>query len=82
MVAHHIILRPGWQIVIDILVLCTQFKDPVIFSGSLRTNLDPFDQYSEGELWDSIEHAHMREFVRSIPEGLDYEVGEGGEALR
>ena len=57
-------------------------QDPVIFSGSLRTNLDPFNQYSENELMDAIEHAHLKGFVRSISAGLDYEVGEGGEALR
>lgn len=58
------------------------FQDPVLFSGSMRMNLDPFDQYNEEQLWDSLEHAHLKEFVRSVPSQLEYEVGEGGINLR
>ena len=59
---------------------CSQ--DPVIFSGSLRMNLDPFDQYSDGQLWSALEHAHLKVFVQSLGAGIDYECGEGGQNLR
>ncbi|XP_013389987.1 multidrug resistance-associated protein 1 [Lingula anatina] len=56
-------------------------QDPVLFSGSLRMNLDPFDQYSDNDIWNALEHSHLNGFVRSLPEGLQYECNEGGENL-
>jgi len=56
-------------------------QDPVLFSGSLRMNLDPFDQYSDDQIWNALEHAHLKEFVSSLPAGLQYECGEGGQNL-
>lgn len=30
-------------------------QDPVLFSGSLRFNLDPFDEKSDNEMWNALE---------------------------
>ena len=57
-------------------------QDPVLFSGSLRMNLDPFDAYSDKQIWLALEHAHLKDFVRSLPAALQYECGEGGQNLR
>ncbi len=54
----------------------------MLFSGTLRRNLDPFSAYSDAALWTVLEHAHLKSFVSGLSEGLQYEVGEGGEALR
>ncbi|GAB1607313.1 multidrug resistance-associated protein 1-like isoform X1 [Argonauta hians] len=56
-------------------------QDPVLFSGTLRMNLDPFDQYTDSQLWKALEHSHLNEFVRSQPKGLLHECSEGGENL-
>ncbi|OAD61579.1 Multidrug resistance-associated protein 1 [Eufriesea mexicana] len=56
-------------------------QDPVLFSGSLRINLDPFNCYTDDEVWRALEHAHLKSFIRSLPNGLLYEVSEGGENL-
>ena len=53
-----------------------------MFSGSLRRNLDPFSSYTDTDLWTALEHGHLKSFVTGLSEGLMYEVGEGGEALR
>ncbi|CAG0924587.1 unnamed protein product [Notodromas monacha] len=57
-------------------------QDPVLFSGSLRMNLDPFMTNDDATLWSSLEHAHLKSFVKSLPNGLDHEVSEGGANLR
>ncbi|XP_076439591.1 multidrug resistance-associated protein 1-like [Babylonia areolata] len=56
-------------------------QDPVVFSGTLRMNLDPFDKHSDEELWQALEHAHLKTFVQGLPAGLAYECTEGGENL-
>ncbi|KAK4875040.1 hypothetical protein RN001_011462 [Aquatica leii] len=56
-------------------------QDAVLFSGSLRMNLDPFDNHSDEEIWRSLEHAHLKEFIKGLPSGLNHEVSEGGENL-
>ena len=66
---------------LDILLRFIQ-QDPVVFSGSLRENLDPFDRHTDDEVWRSLDHAHLKDFVSDLHEGLDYQCGEGGEALR
>ncbi len=30
-------------------------QDPVLFIGSIRSNLDPFNQYSDTDLWDTLD---------------------------
>ena len=57
-------------------------QDPVVFSGSLRMNLDPFDKHTDEELWQALEHAHLKTFVQGLTAGLQYECTEGGENLR
>ncbi|XP_021203914.2 multidrug resistance-associated protein 1 isoform X3 [Bombyx mori] len=56
-------------------------QEPILFSGTLRTNLDPFEAYSDEEIWRALEHAHLRAFVQGLPAGLRHEVAEGGENL-
>lgn len=57
-------------------------QDPVIFSGTLRNNLDPFNEYTDEQVWSSLERAHLKEFVMSLDSKLEFECTEGGENLR
>ena len=45
-------------------------------------NLDPFDCYSDEEVWRSLELAHLKSFVSGLPDKLNHECSEGGENLR
>lgn len=63
-------------------VIVISFQDPVLFSGSLRMNLDPFDAYSDEEVWNALELAHLKNFVSELPDKLNHECSEGGENLR
>uniref|UniRef100_A0A665WUG6 ATP-binding cassette, sub-family C (CFTR/MRP), member 3 n=1 Tax=Echeneis naucrates TaxID=173247 RepID=A0A665WUG6_ECHNA len=56
-------------------------QEPVLFSGTLRMNLDPFDQCSDEDVWKALEHCHLHKFVSNQPAKLDLECAEGGENL-
>ncbi|KAK1381982.1 ABC-type xenobiotic transporter [Heracleum sosnowskyi] len=52
---------------------------PVLFSGTVRFNLDPFDEHNDADLWESLERAHLKDVIRRNSLGLDAEVSEAGE---
>uniref|UniRef100_A0AAR2LDB0 ATP-binding cassette, sub-family C (CFTR/MRP), member 3 n=1 Tax=Pygocentrus nattereri TaxID=42514 RepID=A0AAR2LDB0_PYGNA len=56
-------------------------QEPVLFSGSLRMNLDPFEKYSDDDLWNALTLSHLHKFVSNQPAKLDLECSEGGENL-
>lgn len=56
-------------------------QDPVLFSGTLRINLDPFNEYSDYQIWNALEHANLKEFVQSLDKKLEFECTEGGDNL-
>merc|ERR1719285_589597 len=56
-------------------------QDPVLFSSSLRMNLDPFNSFKDAELWAALEKAHLATFVSGTEEGLEHPVAEGGDNL-
>ena len=45
-------------------------------------NLDPFDSYSDEDLWDALEHAHLKLYVSTLAQKLEHPIAEGGENLR
>lgn len=57
-------------------------KEPVLFSGSLRMNLDPFDEYNDHQIWDALDKANLKKFVENLENKLIFECSEGGENLR
>ena len=58
------------------------WQDPVLFSGTLRLNLDPCDKHTDEELWKVLEVSHLKNFVSELNGGLQHTVAEGGENLR
>ncbi|XP_054165164.1 multidrug resistance-associated protein 1-like [Oppia nitens] len=56
-------------------------QDPVLYTGTIRSNLDPFDKCSDDDLWSVLEHSHLKSFVKSCDAGLGYRVTEGGDNL-
>lgn len=53
-------------------------QDPILFSGTLRFNLDPFGERSEVELWRALEQVELRPFVAGLANGLDCRMLDGG----
>ena len=53
-------------------------QDPVLFSGTMRYNLDPFDEFSDSDLWDALEQVQLKLVVEQLEGQLAGEVSEGG----
>ncbi|XP_021376611.1 multidrug resistance-associated protein 4-like isoform X5 [Mizuhopecten yessoensis] len=53
-------------------------QDPVLFTGPLRKNLDPFCNHDDNHLWNALEEVQMKVAVEDLPGGLEAEVSEGG----
>ena len=53
-------------------------QDPVMFTGTLRDNLDPFDDRSDAELHQALGIVRLSEWVDSMGDGLQSLVSEGG----
>ncbi|KAI1287041.1 Multidrug resistance-associated protein 1 [Halotydeus destructor] len=61
--------------------MCIIPQDPVLFIGSLRYNLDPFNRNTEQEIWRALEIANLKDFVGQLNGGLYHEISEGGENI-
>eukprot|EP00960_Hanusia_phi_P075463 768429-Hanusia_phi.AAC.15 len=58
-------------------------QDPVLFSGSIRYNVDPFGEHSDADVWEALRKVHLDEYVRLSEgsEGLEMQVASGGNSL-
>ncbi|KAJ3656120.1 hypothetical protein Zmor_015218 [Zophobas morio] len=53
-------------------------QDPVLFKGSVRKNLDPFDQYSDEQIWRVLDEVKLKEAVSNMSGNLHSNLSEGG----
>ena len=56
-------------------------QNPVLFSGTIRSNVDPFDQYTDDQIWDALQQCGLNESVAGMPGELEAVVSEYGENL-
>ncbi|KAJ8417075.1 hypothetical protein AAFF_G00283020 [Aldrovandia affinis] len=54
-------------------------QDPILFSGTIRFNLDPERKATDSMLWEALEIAQLKSVVKALPGGLEAMVTEGGE---
>lgn len=55
-------------------------QDPLLFNGTMRSNLDPFGQHDDAKLWDALRRAHLQDDVvkrESVDDGTDEGPGTG-----
>ncbi|RDA86044.1 hypothetical protein CP532_4687 [Ophiocordyceps camponoti-leonardi (nom. inval.)] len=55
-------------------------QDPVLFSGTVRSNLDPFNQHTDDELRDSLSRVHLIDSEPGTPSAEGSGLGSGSEA--
>uniref|UniRef100_A0A672S3A0 Cystic fibrosis transmembrane conductance regulator n=1 Tax=Sinocyclocheilus grahami TaxID=75366 RepID=A0A672S3A0_SINGR len=53
-------------------------QDPVLFTGTMRKNLDPFSQHSDHDLWNSLKEVQLKAAVEELPAKLETELAESG----
>ena len=41
-------------------------QNPILFSGTLRNNLDPYEEFSESQLWKSLEYVSYNNTVKQM----------------
>ena len=57
-------------------------QDPILFIGSLRKNIDPFNEYEDQQLWSALEATNLKKSVSAdLTNGLDSVIAEGGSNL-
>uniref|UniRef100_A0A8R1HNH1 Uncharacterized protein n=1 Tax=Caenorhabditis japonica TaxID=281687 RepID=A0A8R1HNH1_CAEJA len=56
-------------------------QEPVVFSGTLRFNLDPFRQYSDDDIWRCLEICQLKQFAQDDERTLDKFIAEGGKNM-
>ncbi len=54
-------------------------QDALLFSGTVRTNLDPFNECTDADLWHALERAHLKQAISRRGQGLESIVLENGE---
>ncbi|KAL7753538.1 hypothetical protein RI367_001313 [Sorochytrium milnesiophthora] len=54
-------------------------QDPVLFEGTIRSNLDRFQRFDDAHLWRCLQSAGLHEMVQALDKKLDAPVLENGE---
>ncbi|XP_036687849.1 multidrug resistance-associated protein 4 isoform X2 [Balaenoptera musculus] len=53
-------------------------QEPVLFTGTMRKNLDPFNEHTDEELWNALEEVQLKEAIEDLPAKMDTELAESG----
>ena len=54
-------------------------QEPVIFSDTIRANLDPFSNHTDEELWNALRQVELIDYIKSTDAKLEYFLEERGQ---
>ncbi|XP_058478651.1 ATP-binding cassette sub-family C member 4-like [Solea solea] len=53
-------------------------QDPMLFTGTVRKNLDPFNQHTDEQMWQALEEVQLKSMVEDLPAKLATVLAESG----
>ncbi|CAI9178849.1 unnamed protein product [Rangifer tarandus platyrhynchus] len=53
-------------------------QEPVLFTGTMRNNLDPFNEHTDEELWNALEEVQLKDTIENLPGKMNTELAESG----
>eukprot|EP00814_Leptocylindrus_danicus_P022006 CAMPEP_0116045236 /NCGR_PEP_ID=MMETSP0321-20121206/27496_1 /TAXON_ID=163516 /ORGANISM="Leptocylindrus danicus var. danicus, Strain B650" /LENGTH=263 /DNA_ID=CAMNT_0003526527 /DNA_START=458 /DNA_END=1249 /DNA_ORIENTATION=+ len=54
-------------------------QNPALFSGTIRSNMDPFDEHADEAIWNALDGCGMKDVIEDMPSLLDSPVSENGD---
>ncbi|XP_033865352.2 ATP-binding cassette sub-family C member 4-like isoform X1 [Acipenser ruthenus] len=53
-------------------------QDPVLFTGTMRKNLDPFHEHTDEDLWNALQEVQLKGVVEELPSKMETQLAESG----
>ncbi|KAM9396412.1 ATP-binding cassette sub-family C member 4-like [Salvelinus alpinus] len=53
-------------------------QDPVLFTGTMRKNLEPFNQHPDEDLWNALQEVQLKSAVEELPNKMETVLAESG----
>ncbi|KAM9674938.1 ATP-binding cassette sub-family C member 4-like isoform 6-T8 [Dama dama] len=53
-------------------------QEPVLFTGTVRNNLDPLNEHTDEELWNALEEVQLKDTIENLPGKMNTELAESG----
>ncbi|XDB55923.1 hypothetical protein AB1E18_009385 [Capra hircus] len=53
-------------------------QEPVLFTGTMRENLDPFNEHTDNELWNALREVQLKESIEGLPAKMNTKLSESG----
>jgi len=56
-------------------------QDPTVFEGTIRFNIDPFDEFPDARLWEAVQSVQLMPYIRTLADGIDTYIERDGSNI-